>query len=215
MSDAESSIFDPIVSAKDPRYMDAYGEILQLAANRPQGGYKVIYIDDPWYYENWSHKGANRGALKHYACMDDDLLCRLPIGALAADNSVMFMWCVWPKIFAADRLIVSRGFEYSGLAWEWIKKNPDTGKYSFGGGYGTRKNLEPCILARRGNPKLKTRSERDFLYAPRREHSRKPHEAYEKIERMFDGPYIELFGRNRRDGWDSWGNEIDKFEGVA
>ena len=123
------------------------------------------------------------------------------------------MWCTWPLIFDAKPIIEARGFDYSGLAWEWIKKNPVTKKYAFGGGYGTRKNLEPCLLARRGEPKLKTRSERDFLYAPRREHSRKPHEAYDKIERMFDGPYIELFGRNKRDGWISWGNEIDKFEG--
>lgn len=184
----------------------------EAARNRPAGGYKVIYADPAWLFNNWSHKGANRGALKHYPCMTTELIAKLPVASLTAENSVLFMWSCWPLIFDAKKVIEGWGFEYSGLAWEWIKKNPDTGKYSFGGGYGTRKNLEPCLLATKGNPKIKTRSERDFLYAPRREHSRKPEEAYEKIERMFDGPYMELNSRTDRDGWDSWGNETGKFD---
>ena len=212
MSDLINS---PIISELDPRFISAKQGIMEMAQDAPCGGYNVIYVDDPWYYANFSLKGAKKGALKHYPCMSTELLCKLPIGALAADNCVLLMWCVWPLIFDAQKVIEARGFKYSGLGWEWIKKNPKTEKYAFGGGYGTRKNLEPCLISRKGSPVLKTRSERDFMYAPRREHSRKPVEAYEKIERMYGGPYIEIWGRNERMGWTTWGNEIQKFEGVA
>jgi len=205
------NIHDPITSEDDPRFISAKNGILEMAQNRPAGGYNVIYADYPWLYENWSSKGADRGALKQYPCMSIELLYKLPVGALASNNCVFLMWCTWPMIFHAESVIESAGFKYSGLGWEWIKKNPETGKFAFGGGYGTRKNLEPCLISRKGKPFLKSRSERDFLFAPRREHSRKPFEAYEKIERMYDGPYIELFGRNKREGWDVFGNEIEKF----
>lgn len=114
-------------------------------------------------------------------------------------------------IFHAERVINAWGFKYSGLAWEWIKRNPATGKYAFGAGYGTRKNVEPCLLARRGAPKLKDRSVRDFMFAPRREHSRKPDDQYGRIESMYDGPYIEMFARQRRVGWDAAGDQTNKF----
>jgi N6-adenosine-specific RNA methylase IME4 len=108
------------------------------------------------------------------------------------------------------------------LAWEWLKFNPVTGKAAFGPGYGTRKNVEPCLLARRGSPVLKNRSVRDWmvgedawddlLVSPRREHSRKPDEAYDRIETMFDGPYLELNARQTRPGWSAWGDEVGKFD---
>ena len=205
------NIHDPITSEDDPRFISAKAGILEMAQNRPAGGYNVIYIDYPWLFNTRSEKGKGKSADKHYPCISTELLCKLPVEALASNNCVLIMWCTWPLIFHAELVIESTGFEYSGLGWEWIKKNPVTGKFAFGGGYGTRKNLEPCLISRKGKPFLKSRSERDFLFAPRREHSRKPVEAYEKIERMYDGPYIELFGRERREGWDVFGNEVDKF----
>ena len=206
-------IHDPITSEDDPRFIGAYNGLMRAAQNRPAGGYNVIYVDDPWLFDTRTKEGKDKSADRHYPCMSTELLCKLPIGGLASKNCALLMWCTWPKIFDVLPVIESRGFKYSGLGWEWIKKNPETKKYAFGGGYGTRKNLEPCVLSRIGKPYLKTNSERDFLYAPRRTHSRKPDEAYEKIERMYDGPYIEIWGRNRRNGWDVFGNETDKFEG--
>ena len=100
-----TDIHAPIVSENDPRFIKACKQITQLAANRPQGGYSVLYFDDPWYYRNWSSKGADRGALKHYPCISTELLCRLPVGALAADNAVMLMWVTWPNIFEAEQVI--------------------------------------------------------------------------------------------------------------
>ena len=71
------------------------------------------------------------------------------------------------------------------------------------------KFVEPCLLARRGKPVVRDRSIRDFIITPRRAHSQKPDEQYERIERLFDGPYLELFARTPRAGWTSWGEEIN------
>ena len=177
----------------------------------PDGKYGVILADPSWRFQTYSKKGEGKSAQRHYDCMTTDELCAMPVASLADDNCVLFLWCTWPKIFDAERVINAWGFSFSGLAWEWIKFNEKTGKYAFGGGYGTRKNCEPCLLARRGSPKRLSASERDLLIAPRREHSRKPDEQYGKIERLFPGLHIELFARQQRNGWIQWGNETGKF----
>lgn len=211
----------------------------QFADLRPNGGFKVILADMPWPWAAYSQKGMEKSPERHYDTMPINAICRLPISMLAGKNCALFMWCTWPLMPHWAKVIDALGFEYAGLAWEWIKYNPATGKYAFGPGYGTRKNLEPCLLATIGNPQLRqdgladlfgqhnapegVRSVRDFIEynpfdairAPRREHSRKPDEQYNRIETLFDGPYVELFARNQRRGWVSWGNETEKFGGAA
>ena len=135
-------------------------------------------------------------------------IAALPVGKIMAENAVLFLWCTWPLIFQAEIVIRAWGFKYSGLAWEWLKFNPATGKYAFGTGYGTRKNLEPCLLARHGNPQRLNRGVRDFIIAPQREHSRKPDEQYALIQSLFPGPYIELYARRQWPGWTAWGDEV-------
>lgn len=182
----------------------------------PQAGvYRVILADPPWRFKTWSDKGKGRSAEAWYDCLDLDAIKALPVRDWATENCVLFLWCTWPMIFRAEEVFTAWGFEYSGLAWEWIKYNSATDKYAFGLGYGTRKNLEPCLLGRRDNPKLLDRSVRDFIMAPRREHSRKPDEQYERIERMFAGPRLELFARTTRSGWDAWGHEVGRLDSGA
>lgn len=185
----------------------------------PQRNYKVVLADPPWEFKTYSEKGQGKSPQRHYHCesMDDLVELLTPVrNVLHPDGAVLFLWSIWPMIFEAKTIIEAMGFQYSGLAWEWDKFNPATGKRSFGGGYGTRKNLEPCLLGRTKNFKMKTelknRSVRDLIRSPRREHSRKPDEQYENIHTMFDGPYLELFARTAWAGWDSWGNEVGKFE---
>ncbi|MBU6232516.1 adenine methyltransferase [Patescibacteria group bacterium] len=174
--------------------------------------YNVILADPPWHFRTWSRKGEGKSAIRHYSVMDLKAIQEYPVEGYAADDCALFMWITWPMIFEAEAVMHEWGFKYSGLAWEWIKFNPATGKYAFGPGYGTRKNCEPCLLGRRGKPKLKSRSVRDFILAPRREHSRKPDEQYGRIEAMFDGPYLEIFARQTREGWDAIGDETEKFK---
>ena len=179
------------------------------------GKYGVILADPPWHFKKWSDINPAKSASRHYTTMSLDDICTLPVSRVSSDNCALFIWTCWPHVFQTLPVIEAWGFEYSGLAWEWIKRNPETGKFAFGTGYGTRKNLEPCLLARRGKPKLLNRSISDFLFAPRREHSRKPDEQYDRIKAMFSGPYLELFSRTRREGWNSWGNETSKFSTDA
>jgi N6-adenosine-specific RNA methylase IME4 len=200
---------------------------------RPAGGFRVLLADPPWTFTNRSAKGEGKNPNQHYPCMTLDDIRAIPVRALAARDAALFVWVTWPLMPVWVKVILEWGFDYAGLAWEWIKFNPETGKYAFGPGYGTRKNLEPCLLATCGNPSLRTsiddlfsvdakgsRSVRDFIEwnpfdcirAPRREHSRKPDEQYERIETLFDGPYVELFARHRRPGWSAWGNQTDRFE---
>lgn len=213
----------PIVLRDDPRYLQACRGLTQLgfdAARLPSGGHDVIYADPNWMFSNWSSKGALRGAARHYPCMSTPLLASLPVAGLAAADAWLFMWACWPLMPDALKVIEAWGFTFKGLAWEWWKVNPKTGKASFGGGYGTRKNCEPCLLATRGAPKRQSASERDFietgdvLQAQRREHSRKPDEAYGAIERLTAPRHpLELFSRASRAGWTMWGNEVGLFEG--
>jgi len=202
---------------------------------RPAGGARVLLIDPPWSFEAYSEKGHFKGASAQYATMSMDEIKKMPIGHLAANDAVVFLWSTWPLMPHWNDVITAWGFEFKSLAWEWIKFNPDTGKYAFGPGYGTRKNLEPCLMATRGKPKMRppidmpllgaglpqgVRSVRDFVEAmpldcirqPLDGHSRKPDEQYTRIQTMFEGPYVELFARQRYPGWISWGFEVDKFE---
>ena len=200
---------------------------------RPSGGFRVILADPPWSYENFSAAGEAKNAKAHYGCLPTAEMLKIPVGLLAAKDCALFIWCTWPLMPVWDPVIAGWGFRFAGLAWEWLKFNPVTGKYAFGPGYGARKNLEPCLLATRGNPRLRGASEffgrtdipegvhsvRDFIEAmpldairaPRRQHSRKPDEQYDRIETLFDGPYIELFARQRRHGWEAWGDQTGKF----
>jgi N6-adenosine-specific RNA methylase IME4 len=199
------------------------------ALRPPSGGFRVILADPNWQFENFSEKGEAKNPNQHYECRDIDWIRALPVDELAAKDCALFIWTTWPLMPLWDSVIKAWGFEYAGLAWEWIKFNPETGKYAFGQGYGTRKNLEPCLMATRGSPSLRkpltmfgvpmederasSRSVRDFILsmpldtirAARRHHSQKPVEQYDRIEQLFDGPYIELFAVDRRRGWASWG----------
>ena len=180
----------------------------------PAGPFGVVLADPPWRFRTWNETNDAKSARRHYSLLEADAIASIPVRDALAPDCALFMWATWPTIQQAFPVMKAWGFRYSGLAWEWVKFNPTTGKYAFGTGYGTRKNLEPCLLGIRGAPKIGNRSVRDFLMAPRREHSRKPDEQYERIESMYGGPYLELFGRSTRLGWSTWGNEVGKFDGV-
>jgi N6-adenosine-specific RNA methylase IME4 len=116
----------------------------------------------------------------------------------------------------AFQIIESWGFAYKTCAFTWLKADPyrlfADDKTPFAGmGYWTRANSEVCLLATRGKPKRKSKSVRQGIIEPRREHSRKPDCVYERIEQLVDGPYLELFARQERPGWTAWGNQTDKF----
>ncbi|MGB2788928.1 MAG: MT-A70 family methyltransferase [Dokdonella sp.] len=187
--------------------------------------YDVILADPPWSFKVWNKDtGSGRSAEAHYSTMSLDDICALPIKQLAAKNCVLFMWAVYPSLFDAEKVIKAWGFEYKTLGFEWWKLNKkwsnaigDFSEYKmleklffFGMGYYTRTNPEPCLLSTRGSMPVAVHNERNFIIAPIREHSQKPDEQYEKIERLYpNARKLELFARRRRTGWDVFGNQVE------
>ena len=184
--------------------------------------YGAILIDPPWPFATWSPKGQGRSGEAHYATMSHDDIAALPIADMATDNCVLFVWVVQTQIPQAVRIVDSWGFTLKSVAFCWVKGAglplfPDDVRTQMGMGKWTRAEFEQCWLATRGNPTRKEsgRGVRQVILDKRREHSRKPDEIYSRIEALVEGPYLEMFARQRWQGWDSWGNEIDKFVAVA
>jgi N6-adenosine-specific RNA methylase IME4 len=196
--------------------------------------YGVILIDPTWPFVTWSPKGKGRSAERHYDIMALDAIKALPIAKLAARNCALFLWATWPTMPIWNEVIEAWGFKYSGIGFLWVKVTP---KATFidlkalrrghkghglhwGMGYGTRANTEPVLFARRGEPHRLARNVHsvviapeevmspDVVLAPVREHSRKPDEVHGRIERLFSGPYLELFARRPVRNWTCWGNEV-------
>lgn len=191
-------------------------------------GYRVIYADPPWTFQTRSDEGKGRSAERHYQCQSLDDLKALPVADLAKDDCALFMWIIDTHIEQALDLARAWGFEYKTRAFCWAKLQaqikPDTpaldeSAYFTGMGYWTRANPEDCWLLTKGAPGRAAQSGpaasvRRLVVSPRREHSRKPAEVATRIETLIDGPYIELFARQSRPGWDCWGNEAGKFDPV-
>jgi N6-adenosine-specific RNA methylase IME4 len=184
----------------------------------PREHYGVIYVDPPTRFETWSEKGKSRSAENHYPTLTHEEIRALPVADLTAENCVLFLWFCWPQLKESLLTMEAWGFQYKTCAFSWTKADAgqlemfqDDIKPAIGNGYWTRANNESCLLGVRGEPKRLNAGVRMAIIEPRREHSRKPDCVYDRIERLVAGPFVELFARQRRPGWASWGNETDKF----
>tara|TARA_E500000331_G_scaffold279714_1_gene272827 strand:+ start:208 stop:747 length:540 start_codon:yes stop_codon:yes gene_type:complete len=173
--------------------------------------YSVIYADPPWSFKTYSDKGKDRSPENHYNVMNFKDICNLPVNNIANDNSVLLMWVIDPLLDKAFKVIDAWGFKYKTVGFTWAKTNKKSLGFFTGLGYWTRGNPEMCLLATKGKPKRISKSVPQLVVEQRREHSRKPDIMYKHIENLLDGPYIELFARTKRKGWDCWGNQTDKF----
>ena len=173
--------------------------------------YNVIYADPPWSFKTYSDKGKDRSPENHYNIMNFKDICNLPVNNIANDNSVLLMWVIDPLLDKAFKVIDAWGFKYKTVGFTWAKTNKKSLGFFTGLGYWTRGNPEMCLLATKGKPKRISKSVPQLVVEQRREHSRKPDIMYNHIENLLDGPYIELFARTKRKGWDCWGNQTDKF----
>ena len=172
--------------------------------------YGVIYADPPWAFTVRSEKGKGRSAERHYGCMSLSDIKSVPVADCAAKDCALFLWTTDPMLEKAIAVINAWGFTYKTVGFNWAKTNA-AGGFFVGMGFWTRANPELCLLATRGHPKRKSASVRRLVVSPRREHSRKPDEVVDRIEQLCNGPYLELWARTRRPGWDSLGDELDRF----
>ena len=174
----------------------------------PNKKYKVIYADPPWYFKSYSKKVEGRNATQHYDCMKLEDIKNLPVNNIAEDNSTLLMWVTDPFLELSFDVIKSWGFKYKTVAFTWVKTNKKSPGYFKGLGYWTRENPEMCLLATKGKPKRISNGVNQLVVSKLREHSKKPDGVYTNIETLLEGPYIELFARNKKQNWDSWGNEV-------
>lgn len=174
------------------------------------GKYGVIYADPPWRFSNFSAKGEAKNPVAHYPCMKIEDLARLPVSRLAAPDCALIMWATAPLLDRAIELLKEWGFTFKS-AGAWAKQTSTGTAWAFGTGYVFRSAAEFYLVGTIGKPRVLSRSVRNLLVAPTREHSRKPDQMLADVEALYAGPYAELFARQRRLGWDSWGNDVDRF----
>ena len=173
----------------------------------PDKKYSIIYADPPWSYRDKALAG-NRGAGCKYDIMNIEDIKNLPIGKLTDDDCILFMWVTFPKLNECFDVIKSWGFEYKTVAFTWIKKYKNGGNFMVMGRW-TRANAEICMIATKGKPKRINAGVRQVVETVPERHSKKPDIVREKIVQLVgDLPRIELFAREKTEGWDSWGNEV-------
>ena len=182
----------------------------------PNKKYNIIYADPPWHYGSKSAVNNTTGsAIKplsdHYSTMSLQELKNMPIKNMTKDDAACFMWVTDSHIDEALEVLLSWGFAYKTIAFNWVKTT-SKGKTVANLGAWTMKNYELCLFGTKGSM-LKHKQVNNIyqkVAAERTKHSKKPNEVRQRIEKLFgDLPRIELFARETAEGWDSWGNEVD------
>ena len=172
----------------------------------------LIMADPPWAFENYSDKGVAKGAKAQYDCMAIEDICALPVAKLAAENCLLWLWVTAPLLKEGLQVLEAWGFQYK-THGAWSKRTR-TGRRRWGTGYVLRSCHETFLIATIGTPKTARDIPSEFE-GRAREHSRKPAEGYALAERMLvmdrEPRRVELFSRENRPGWQSWGNEAGKF----
>jgi|TARA_B110000908_G_C9963661_1_gene317987 site-specific DNA-methyltransferase (adenine-specific) len=181
----------------------------------PDKKYNIIYADPPWHYGSKSAINNTSGKTikpleDHYNTMTLNELKELPIKELTKEDAACFMWVTDSHIDEALEILKSWGFKYKTIAFNWVKTT-SKGNYCKNVAPWTMKSSEICLLGIKGKmTKYKqVNNIESLVIAERTKHSRKPKEVRDRIELLFgDTPRIELFAREKTEGWDSWGNEI-------
>lgn len=174
----------------------------------PDKKYDVIYADPPW--EDKESGSGNRVVSSKYPVMSVLELLELPVDGISKDNCLLFCWVTFPRLIEGIQVIKGWGFEYRGLAFNWVKRNKKSDSWFWGMGRYTRQNPEVCLIGRKGKFDPVNRDVHSVIDLPVERHSKKPDEVRNRIERICgeDTDKIELFARQKVDGWDCWGNEV-------
>jgi len=191
-------------------------DLEDLAASGFRAG--AICPDFPWEFKAWSRKGKQRSAERYYETWPLERIKAFApiIGRLAAPDCALLLWTVWSQLPGALEVITACGFEYKNCGFVWVKTTKNAEVITLDGDglhngtslSGTQGNTEICLLATRGSLLRLSMAVPQVIIAPVGEHSEKPDEVYRRIERLYGGPYLELFARKPRDGWTVWGNEV-------
>lgn len=184
----------PEVEAESLRQRDYWGSEL-----RPP--YTTVVADPPWRYITKSNYAAD--AERHYSTMTAAEVAFMPVRDIAADDAHLWLWTT--NALMEDALRVVRTWDFRPITIvTWCKPGPGVGHY-------VRNNTEHVLLAQRGRPMTPATKPLSSWYEwPRARHSEKPAHFYELVEQVSPGPYLELFARRQRLGWDGWGHGYEK-----
>ena len=179
--------------------------------------YQVIYADPPWNFGNRMYSSNkndhHREIGRAYSVMTTEDICNLPINKITDENCILFIWTTDAHLPDCLEVIKNWGFKYKTIAFIWNKKEKSGKQVCFMGQW-TMKGSEICLLGTKGKMTkyLKSRKVRQLQEAPRERtiHSRKPQIIRDKIVEMFGNELqkLELFARQKTEGWDVWGNEV-------
>lgn len=179
----------------------------------PDKKYEIVYADPPWaYYGSQTKMGA---AGKHYDLMSNEELFSLDVRSIMEDKSALFLWATCPKLDVALDCVRAWNLNYRGVAYVWVKTRIDGVPIGARGVTPTfvKPTTELVIVATpqdRGRPfPIKDLKHRQVIFASVGRHSAKPPEVREAITQLCQAERrIELFARERVEGWDAWGNEV-------
>ena len=175
--------------------------------------YGTILADPPWQFSNRTGKVApEHRRLSRYATLSLRQIRELPIATIAGAEAHLYLWVPNALLPEGLRVMEAWGFKYkTNIVWHKVRK--DGGPDGRGVGFYFRNTTEMVLFGIRG--RLRTlapgRRQVNVIRSRKREHSRKPDELYEIIEACSPGPYIELFARGEKAGWDQWGNEVQDY----
>jgi N6-adenosine-specific RNA methylase IME4 len=183
-------------------------------AQSVNGRFGAILADPPWRFQNRTGKMApEHRRLSRYTTLKLREILEIPVADVAAEQSHLYLWV--PNAFLAEGVEVLKawGFTYkTNLIWHKVRK--DGGPDGRGVGFYFRNTTEMILFGTRG--RLRTlapgRRQVNIIRTAKREHSRKPDELYRIVEECSPGPYLELFARGRRKGWEQWGNQAADYE---
>jgi N6-adenosine-specific RNA methylase IME4 len=182
--------------------------------------YSTILADPPWQFQNRTGKMApEHKRLLRYPTMELPEILALPVAGIAATTAHLYLWVPNALLREGLKVMEAWGFTYK-TNIVWYKVRGDGGPDGRGVGFYFRNVTELLLFGLRGSMRTLQpgRTQVNLVSTRKREHSRKPDEVYDLIERCSPGPYVELFARFRRDGWDQWGNEdveTNSFRGMA
>lgn len=185
-------------------------------ADLPMFGFDFFMVDPPWRFELYNEEsGSKKGAAAHYVTMSLDAIKALPVGALAARDALMWLWCPAWAIATGQAQEVARAWGFQPKSEiVWLKRTIND-RDRVGPGYRVRTMHEPILLCTVGNPEHKPFP--SIFKGLAREHSRKPDEAYRLID--LHCPNLrgraDLFSRTTRPGWTAWGDQIGHFDKEA
>ena len=176
-----------------------------------EGKYQIIYADPPWAYrqKQINFQSYDKGkkyfndVSEHYQTMTNEDIKNLNIAKISDKDCLLFLWATSPNLDIAIETGKSWGFEYKTVAFVWDKQRTNYGFY-------TLSQCELCLVFKKGRiPKKSANNIKQFLSEKLGEHSKKPQEIRKRIEQIFlFQNKIELFAREKIEGWDVWGNEV-------